>query len=112
MENRIETADFLEGPFVKGHVAAGDVFCLRSVNITWAGPPGETMTAAATGDRPGAADYVRLCRQIPSEQTADQIVKPVFVRPAIGVGESDDFARGSSDTGVRATERPWFSRGG
>ena len=49
--------------------------------------PGQEIMAAHAG--PGAV-----------QQIARQIIEPVLVRPAIGVGEGDDFARGGGDAGV------------
>jgi hypothetical protein len=39
-------------------------------------------------------------RKLAVQQTADHIIQPIFVRSAIGVSESDDFAVPGADAGV------------
>jgi hypothetical protein len=100
-ENGIETANLLKRPFVESHVAAGDVF---------GHAVGEHDVRRAAGrDHDGGSDPGIFRRQkivaantgeFAVEQAADEIVEPVFVGAAVGVGEGDDFALGGGDAGV------------
>ena len=44
--------------------------------------------------------------KIASEQAADEVVEPVFVRAAVGVGKGDDLTSGGFDSGVAGSGKP------
>src|SRR5262245_54172305 len=97
----IESAHTFEGPAVKCHVTTGDMFGDRigKQNMVW---------SARRGSNAGLNPI--LCRRrdvwptysgvIAADKRANQIVQPINVRHAVGIGVGQYFALGSSCPGV------------
>src|SRR5581483_10058701 len=110
-ERGIETAHFVERPFVKRHVATGDVLGFAI------GKHDMRRTAGRNHDRGGDAGCVRRKEIVPAhageiaiEQVADEMAQPIFIGPAIGIGEGDDFTGGGSDAGIAGDGETQISR--
>ena len=106
-ENGIEPADRLEGPFVKGHVAAGNVLGFPVCQ--------HHVSRSARGDCHGCRKPRIFRRQkvVPShaneiapQQIIYQIIEPVLVRSAVVVGEGNDLALRGSDARVPGSGQP------
>ena len=98
---RIESVNLVQRPFVKGQVAAWDMFCL---------PVGEHDVGGTTRSRKHGGSHGRVFRrqeimstdadEIGAQQVVDEIVKPILVRPAVRVSEGHDFAAGHRNAGI------------
>ena len=97
----IEPAYTFEGPTVKCHVTAGNVLGdrIRKQNMVW-----------SAGCRSDARLNPILCRWrdvwsaysgvIATDKRANQVVQPIGVRHAVGIGVGQYFALGSSRSSV------------
>ena len=100
-KHRIEPADFLQRPFVKHHVAAGNVLGLT------VGQHDVGRSAGRDHHRRGHKRIIWRQKivsahadEFTAQKIVDQVVEPVFVGAAVGVRERNDLTRGCGDTGV------------
>src|SRR5262245_22325541 len=97
----IESAYTIEGPTVKRHVTTWNMFgdCIREQNMVW-----------SARRRSNARLDPILCRRrdvwssdsgvIATDKRANQVVQPINVRHAVGIGVGQYFALGSSRSRV------------
>ena len=97
----IEPAYTFEGPTVKRHVTTGNMLghCIGKQNMVW-----------SAGRRSNARLNPILCRRrdvwsaysgvIATDKRANQVVQPIGIRHAVGIGVGQHFALGSSRPGV------------
>ena len=104
---RVKAADAFKRPAIKSHVTAGNMFCdgIGEEHVT-----GTTRGRGHAGLDPilrGRRD-VRAAHagEVAGDERADQIVEPVAVGHAIGVGIGEDLALGGSGARVARMTQP------
>src|SRR4029453_9323223 len=97
----IESAHTFEGPTVKCHVTTGNMLgdCVRKQNMVWSARrrSNARLNPILCGGRDVRSAYSGV---IAHDKRANQVVQPIGVRHAIGIGVSQYFALGSSYPGV------------
>ncbi len=100
-ENGVEAANFLQCPFVEGHVAAWEVLRLAIGQHYVRRPPGGSHhrrrhRGILRREQVRPSDT----RKLAADQAAHQVIQPVLVGPAVRIRKGDNLAGRHRDAGV------------
>src|SRR4051812_17526258 len=100
-ENRIKAVYLDQRGFIEGHVAAGNVLGLAVGEHHVGGAAWRNHNRGCDGRIIGRQEvWAADARDVAVEQIADEKIKPIFICPAVRIGESDDLSGRGGDTGV------------
>ena len=97
----VESADAFKSPAIPGHVTTGNVFCDRVGQEDMARPTGgrgDTRLHPILGRRRNVR-ATHSC-ELSAQQGADQVIEPILVRHAVGIGVGENLPIGGGGAGI------------